>query len=291
MLIALLCEACGHPFEGGPRARFCPVCRAERQRDQNAAYRRRKRKGDVRELGTTDTCTACGREYEVEGGNQRYCPSCAPAAVAAVDRRQGMEYYTSRKDEINPARNVARRKARSGPHRCERCTKIFYGLYGDGCCSEPCREEKRRLRQARYDAARKGLPIPDKPPHPKRKFDWSGVDWSKSNNEIAADTGQTPGTVWAARKRLQKDKDMTYYLSLEVSGLFISEHPFNYSYEDENGETTRLEKWNFHVVEAFIESLATNVGYEGSINASLDDVIAALEKSGYGYEIETHGND
>lgn len=202
----MFCETCGHAFKGGPRARFCPTCRAERRKEQSAACWRRKRLGEVRELGSVDKCCICGREYIVHGGNQRYCPMCAADAVAAIDRRQGLEWYAKHKDTINPARNVARREKVRGPHICRMCGQSYSGLRRDGCCSDSCRTDKRRLRQAQYDAARRGVPIPTSPPLPKKIYDWSDVDWSKSNREIATDTGRSLTTIWAARKRLQKEK-------------------------------------------------------------------------------------
>ena len=208
MLLNLTCETCGRSFRGGPRARFCPLCRAERRREQDAAFKCRKREGKVRELGSSDVCVLCGQTYIVTGGNQRYCPVCAPDAVAAVDRLQGLDYYDDRKDEINPARNKERRAARRDLHQCVMCGTYFQGLRGDGCCSPSCRTDKKRLRQAQYDAVRKGKPVPQTPPSPKKIINWSGVDWSKSNKAIAGETGISVHTIWAARKRLHKENYM-----------------------------------------------------------------------------------
>lgn len=104
-----VCRACGRSFLGGPRAWYCPQCRLERRKKQSAAYKARKRAGDVRELGSTDSCAICGAPYTVTGPNQRYCPACAPDAVKAVDSAQGMAYYVEHKDVINPLRNAKRR--------------------------------------------------------------------------------------------------------------------------------------------------------------------------------------
>ena len=110
----LICRnpRCGRSFHGGPRAWYCPMCRAVRKAEQSAACKRRKRRGEVRDLGSLDKCTVCGGQYVVRSANQRYCPTCAPEAIAAVDREQGLAYYAANKTEINPARNAARRAAR-----------------------------------------------------------------------------------------------------------------------------------------------------------------------------------
>jgi hypothetical protein len=43
------------------------------------------------------------------GGRQFYCPDCAPTAVKAVDRVQGMKYYYQNRDTII-AKNRKKRK-------------------------------------------------------------------------------------------------------------------------------------------------------------------------------------
>ena len=84
-----LCKACGEVFVGGPRAWYCPKCRSERKRDQMAAY---KRNGAARPLGSVDRCEACGHEYIVTGGLQRYCQDCAKDELKKIDRQQSKEW-------------------------------------------------------------------------------------------------------------------------------------------------------------------------------------------------------
>lgn len=100
---------CGATFAGGPRAWYCPACRAVRQAETDRRYKARARRGETRPLGSQDICARCGETYTVTGGLQRYCPACAPLAVAEIDRAQGLAYYAANKDQINPVRNVRRR--------------------------------------------------------------------------------------------------------------------------------------------------------------------------------------
>src|SRR5690606_15237063 len=100
---------CESVFAGGPRAYFCPECRAERAKKTNAEYRRRKREGKVRSIGSTDKCERCGNEYIVEGGLQRFCPDCQPIHAMEYDRITAIEFYHDNKDRINPVRNERRR--------------------------------------------------------------------------------------------------------------------------------------------------------------------------------------
>lgn len=106
-----ICRECGRPFEGGPRAWYCPDCRAERRHQQHLKAEQRRRTGKVtRPIGSTDHCVVCGEQYIVKSARQKYCPKCAKDAVAAIDRRQGLERYHASSDDINLARTPQRRE-------------------------------------------------------------------------------------------------------------------------------------------------------------------------------------
>lgn len=198
-----ICCECGRRFGGGPRAWYCPACRYERRKAQTRAYKARRLAGMTRPLGSVDHCTVCGGAYTVTGPNQRYCPTCAPDAVAAVDRQQALDWYRCNSDRINPERNARRRYT---ARRCAMCCKPFDATGTAIYCSDECRAAARRLAQARSDAHRSGKPEPLTPPAPRRVIDWSGVDWSRPLASIARDMGTTYKTAWAARKR-QAEED------------------------------------------------------------------------------------
>lgn len=133
------CRECGKAFEGGPRAWYCPACRMERQRMQS---REHKRNGAVRKLGSEDTCTVCGAKYIVQSGKQQYCPTCAPVAVAEIDRKQAMEYYVGNRETINPTRQERRRAT---IRTCRECG-TEYAQNGSNAvtCSKACKEVRLR---------------------------------------------------------------------------------------------------------------------------------------------------
>jgi len=127
-----ICRQCGASFKGGPRAWYCPSCRAIRQREQAA---RRRRLGPNRHLGDIDQCIICGKDYIVESGLQKYCPDCAPKQIKVIDRVQGLEYYNVNKEKINPARNEHRKLLRM--RKCPVCGKKYSPVGGAiACCSE-----------------------------------------------------------------------------------------------------------------------------------------------------------
>ena len=111
------CRECGKVFPGGPRAWYCPECRAERHRESDRLCKARKRKGMTRQWGSVDKCAVCGGDYVVVSGNQRYCPDCGPCVVKEKDAVQGMAYYLANAEMINPARNMERRKRRADAKR------------------------------------------------------------------------------------------------------------------------------------------------------------------------------
>ena len=143
LLTTKICRQCRISFAGGPRAWYCPSCRSERRAQQNRDFKRRKRAGDYRPMGSTDKCIICSGDYTVNAGQQKYCAKCAPDAVRAIDRRQGLDYYRANKDSINPVRNLRRRK---GPRKCPVC-RITFGTSGRKiCCGKECRRIYRNSR-------------------------------------------------------------------------------------------------------------------------------------------------
>ncbi len=145
-LLDRVCKQCKAQFSGGPRAYYCPSCRKERQRQQGAAYQRRKRAGTVhRPLGSIDQCERCGQEYTVKGGLQRFCQDCQPIHAKEYDRETSIEFYHVNKERINPVRNNRRR---IGLRKCEWCGAEFdHRGTKRLTCSDECR---RQLKNKKY---------------------------------------------------------------------------------------------------------------------------------------------
>ena len=127
-----VCRECGKTFPGGPRAWYCPDCRDLRRRNQSAEH---KRRGTIRPLGSIDKCVVCGGDYVVNSARQRYCQTCAPEAVRAVDRVQSKAW--------NEANNTPdqRRKIRhsaSAEIPCRVCGKLFRPMSCAETCSRSC---------------------------------------------------------------------------------------------------------------------------------------------------------
>ena len=138
------CWECGTTFDGGPRARYCPRCRKERQRNNE---RRHRAAGTSRRLGSIDFCQRCGKEYTVTGGLQKYCPDCSKIAVAETDSRQAREYYHDHRQEIADYRD----KVRPVEKKCVICGKTFAAKGRVNItCSEECRKEYRRAWDRKY---------------------------------------------------------------------------------------------------------------------------------------------
>ncbi|MDF2648245.1 MAG: hypothetical protein K0Q73_4050 [Paenibacillus sp.] len=115
-------SSCGRAFSGGPRAYYCPECRAERQRKQSSEYKCRKRVGTIRRHGSLDICERCGNQYTVNSGAQRFCPDCQPIHNKEYDRETALPFYHEHKDRINPVRNERRR---IGLRQCASCSAEF----------------------------------------------------------------------------------------------------------------------------------------------------------------------
>lgn len=141
------CRTCGATFPGGPRAWYCPLCRAERQKAREKKYRL---VGYSRHLGDIDTCLICGGEYVICSGLQKYCPDCAPEAVREIDREQTVrwnmenDYYAKRRE-----------KPRSGIKICAVCGKEMTPGTPTVTCSPACAAAHRKAAQRRADEKRR----------------------------------------------------------------------------------------------------------------------------------------
>lgn len=102
------CKKCGKKYivTAGTQ-RFCPECGKE---VHDTASKERKRQQAENNIGCIIKCKYCGRDFVKTVPKQIYCQDCKEIAVKKIDREQGLEYYYKNKDEINPKRNLKRRK-------------------------------------------------------------------------------------------------------------------------------------------------------------------------------------
>lgn len=138
------CRECGVTFDGGPRAWYCPSCRAIRSKD---AHKRFHASGPARPLGSIDYCTVCGKEYIVNGARQRYCPDCAPEAVRAVDREASKRWNKENLD-------ANRATKRGGEKVCVICGKPVPFRTARITCSDECDKLRKKLLQEEADLRR-----------------------------------------------------------------------------------------------------------------------------------------
>ena len=142
-----VCRQCGTIFSGGPRAAYCPTCRAERNKE---ATRRYKKSGAARPIGSTDICKRCGAEYVVDGCRQVYCKRCAADAVGDTVRAHKRDYNAANRDRLN-AHKQAMREDRSV---CVVCGRVFSPSTPTVTCSSDCATALRKRRQQESDLRR-----------------------------------------------------------------------------------------------------------------------------------------
>lgn len=147
------CRSYDKVFMGGPRAWYCPKCREERKREQSRACKRRKSRGEVREIGSIDACEICGAQIIVRNGNHKFCDRCAPLHLAEIDREQGIEWYRRNAEEVNAKRMRKRNPqcySSKGERVCKRCGAKMphdtkFTLYCDKCRRDISNEAHRKL--------------------------------------------------------------------------------------------------------------------------------------------------
>lgn len=146
------CRTCGRVFPGGPRAWYCPECRSERQKEQKRDYHRRSCAGKTRPIGSEDLCILCGKPYTVVSGLQRYCPDCAPGALAETDRQQGRAWYAANGD---PDARRELRQTHTAELLCVICGKPYRPTSTAITCSPACSRELRQRNAASWENSHK----------------------------------------------------------------------------------------------------------------------------------------
>ena len=144
------CQECGAVFDGGPRAWYCPECRAKRYKVCSMAYARRKRNGVSLIMGeSVGECEICGEPYVYTSARQRYCPDCAEEAWKAADRQQGREYYHAHNTEENRAERSKHRRevyASRPRKKCKVCGREI-ALGRKRYCSDGCAKIAQRYQE------------------------------------------------------------------------------------------------------------------------------------------------
>lgn len=130
------CCTCGASFPGYPASKFCSTCAAIRKRETNKAYLQRRRNGETRPIGSSDICAVCGEEYTVAGGLQKYCPNCAPEAIAENDREMSRQWSAN---NIDYNKRRKQRHSAAASIKCVVCGKLFQpGTGAPVTCSPEC---------------------------------------------------------------------------------------------------------------------------------------------------------
>jgi len=156
-----VCRQCGLTFKGGPRAWYCPACRAERDRKRSNEFLKKKKLGNVRPLGSTDKCERCGAEYIVNSGLQKYCPTCAPIALKELDNQQSREYIKAhpekakewKKRELEAQKEF--RRLYPVTHYCQVCGEEYVATGNGKYCSDACREYARAMNNKKKNQKKK----------------------------------------------------------------------------------------------------------------------------------------
>lgn len=129
-----VCQICGISFEGFPGSKYCSICSNEAKRERERKY---KKSGASRKLGDIDKCLACGNDYVVESGMQKYCKACSEKMLAQKTRDRKRAYNA----EHYPERAVKRVENHSGAKVCVICGERIYASTPTVTCSPECEKE------------------------------------------------------------------------------------------------------------------------------------------------------
>ena len=152
------CIDCGLVVRMHIRSKRCRACQDAADNRNEQAYRKARAAGNIRPIGSVDLCQKCGMEYTVCSGAQRYCPDCAGDAVAenvrALARGRYAKAYAT--PEAKEARQEKRRTDWQGVRYCLECGAAFTPAHPrQVCCSNGCREQRRKAITAASDLKRR----------------------------------------------------------------------------------------------------------------------------------------
>lgn len=147
VLLPRTCMDCGSTFDGYPKSKRCPSCRAAANRARDIAH---KRSGPKRKLGSIDQCQCCGQDYIVQSGLQRYCKDCAPTAVRSNVRAHKREYMRTYNAEFAQKKD----EKRSYNKICLVCGKVFDSDTVTVTCSQACADARKYVTRSRADYKR-----------------------------------------------------------------------------------------------------------------------------------------
>lgn len=171
------CRACGKEFDGFVRSFYCPECSAERRRERDAKY---QREGPQRKIGSIDYCEACGKQYVVNSGRQRYCPECREAAVKENISRAKTDWYFNRGGKEQHAESRERLKKEANV--CPICGKTYTPQKSSrNYCSEECAKIARET----GNTVKRNRPPCDKA-SARSKTGVRGVHWSEREQRYIA---------------------------------------------------------------------------------------------------------
>ena len=95
----IICQLCGKECKrNANNQKYCVDCRAKKQLERNAAYKKRKEDGNVKGVGSEEVCPVCGKTFEKVSGHQKICHECI--ASGARPRKKVSELPHEEKHEI-----------------------------------------------------------------------------------------------------------------------------------------------------------------------------------------------
>ena len=108
------CIRCGRAIYGNAKIKYCIVCKEIVIREQDAARRKRKRSGSIRQHGSQDFCQICGKSYTVRSGAQKFCLECREQKYKSGHKDQTVEITETTDTPPSIGNNIRSLRLRAG---------------------------------------------------------------------------------------------------------------------------------------------------------------------------------
>lgn len=120
------CRSCGCTFIGGPRAWYCPECRAERAKVASKRCKEKMKTPNHIPLGSTIQCEICGKKIIRTGSRTRYCSECGEKHLKKVDNEQSLEWKYKNIDKIKDSKRKLSKKRHAEEGKTSRIKYIIW---------------------------------------------------------------------------------------------------------------------------------------------------------------------
>lgn len=223
---------CGKEFDGGPRALYCPDCRAEKRKEYDKKAKLNKKLGKNIKIGVTiRKCAVCGEPFIMMSSQQKYCKKCASDAIKAADRAQSRGWLQRAVNKYGKIYTIKRNTKRRSEKQEKICTVCGDKFIAKNKNSKTCSDRCQRIYATFLHSKEKSFAMWKKKafaPHNYARMSWNKaqqkwVAYYKSKYLGAFEKREdATSAVQAMHKKTYKKYDYESMLGKKIQGSHLT---------------------------------------------------------------------